>query len=198
MSPRLFWTGVTRIITVRQGVITNWQRIAKVSSMCHYGSSRMLPNWWSGVIRPLNRDSGQYISVQPRHTTCLILIFQATIGYSMAISQISQSSCISGKWMVACLQSFPSQTHLATHVVRPPWSTPLSVHVVYSPAAGQSGDFLSRTITTKWTLVHTRPRPVILTVNDAFSWSGTCVWTTTPGNQHMFRGGGLQLLEAAE
>ena len=40
------------------GSIPDRQGVAKVSSRCHYGSSRIPPDWRSGVIRPLNRDSG--------------------------------------------------------------------------------------------------------------------------------------------
>ena len=122
----------------------------------------------------------------------------ANTSYSTVISHISQSSCISGMWMVACLQSFPSQRHFATHVVRPPWSTPLRVHGMYSPATGQSGEFVSRTITSMWEVSHTRPCPVILTVNDAFSWSGTCAWMTSPSNQQMCWGCGLHPPVSAE
>ena len=103
--------------------------------------------------------------------------------------------------MVACLQSSPSQRQSATHVSRPPVTEStarLILHLRYSPACSHDGHFVYRTATAKWVSAQTRPCPVILTVNDAFSLSGTYSLMTSPDNKHACFGCGFHFLESVE
>ena len=103
--------------------------------------------------------------------------------------------------MVACLQSSPWQRQSATHVIRPPVTEStarLILHLRYSPACSQEGHFACRTATAKWVSAQTRPCPVMLTVNDAFSLSGTNFLMTSPDNKHTYCGCGFHFLESVE
>ena len=103
--------------------------------------------------------------------------------------------------MVACLQSSPPQKHSATQVIRPPVTEStarLILHLRYSPACSQEGHFACRTATAKWVSAHTRPCPVMLTVNVAFSLSGTHFLMTSPDNKHACCGCGFHFLESVK
>ena len=103
--------------------------------------------------------------------------------------------------MVACLQSSPLQRHSATQVIRPPVTEStarLNLHLRYSPECTRESHFVCRTPTAEWLSAQTRPCPVMLTVNDAFSLSGTHFLMKSPDNKHVCCGCGFHSLESVE
>ena len=134
-------------------------------------------------------------------TLCLLLFgtsVTVTVGFdSTYISHTSHSGRISKMLMVTWLQSSPSHSHVALHVVIPSdWPTSPQSHVRYTPLNSHPGFFFHRIDTSKSGKEHSRWRPTIVTANNLLFMSGTRLLMTIPGDQHLLRGRGNQRPES--